>query len=148
MHGSNARITRRTERIRRRLIATRQWRASSSRKASEAFTRGRSCRQAHGATSDCVCDLLTRFAFACAYRRRLLQQNWNHLTVEERSTQRNFALNFLANSGPACANFVAASLVQLLATVTKLGWMDLEVCGNRAHGCSRTTLFASGTHTV
>ena len=89
-----------------------------------------------------------RFAFPCAYRRRLLQQNWNHLTVEERSTQRNFALNFLANSGPACANFVAASLVQLLATVTKLGWMDLEVCGNRAHGCSRTTHFASALSTV
>ena len=35
-------------------------------------------------------------------------------------------LNFLASQGPSCQHFVCASLVQLLACVTKLGWMDLD----------------------
>ena len=36
------------------------------------------------------------------------------------------ALNFLANQGPSCENYVSASLVQLVGCVTKLGWNDLE----------------------
>lgn len=58
--------------------------------------------------------------------KRLLQQMWNHLTPAQRVDHRNFVLNFLANNGPACENFVTASLLQLLAFITKLAWLDLE----------------------
>jgi exportin-7 len=58
--------------------------------------------------------------------KKLLQQSWNHLTPQQRVDYRNYVLNFLATSGPTSTHFVCAALVQLLACVTKLGWMDLE----------------------
>ena len=63
---------------------------------------------------------------ACNALKKLLSTCWNHLTPVQRVDSRNYALNFLASSGPSCQNFVNASCVQLLACVTKLGWMDLE----------------------
>ena len=58
--------------------------------------------------------------------KKLLQTSWNHLTPPQRVEYRNYALNFLANQGPGLQGFVAASLVQLVACVTKLGWMEIE----------------------
>ena len=63
---------------------------------------------------------------ACNALKKLLSTCWNHLTPVQRVDSRNYALNFLASSGPSCQNFVNASCVQLLASVTKLGWMDLD----------------------
>ena len=50
----------------------------------------------------------------------------NALTPQLRLDIRNYVLTFLFNRGPGLAPFVATSLVQLLARVTKLGWFDVE----------------------
>ncbi|KAL3899493.1 MAG: hypothetical protein SGPRY_012630 [Prymnesium sp.] len=54
---------------------------------------------------------------------KLVIQFWNQLTPSERVEHRNHALNFLA-SHPRCEHFVAVSLGQLVASITKLGWLD------------------------
>ena len=58
--------------------------------------------------------------------KRLLPSCWNHLTAQQRTESRNYALNFLASNSPSCQPFVNASLVQLLACITKLGWAELD----------------------
>ena len=57
--------------------------------------------------------------------KRLLVSHWNHLTPAEQGEQRSYALTYLATHGPTCAPYVAASLVSLVACVTKLGWADM-----------------------
>ena len=54
---------------------------------------------------------------------KLVLQFWNQLTQAERMEHRNHALNFLA-SKPKCEHYVAVSLGQLVAGITKLGWFD------------------------
>ena len=79
--------------------------------------------------------------------RRLLQTNWNHLSPPQRMEYRNFALNFLATHGPSAPHFVAASLVQLVACVTKLGWSDMEEHAQVIHEVAKF-LQATPSHLV
>ncbi|KAL1520643.1 hypothetical protein AB1Y20_022216 [Prymnesium parvum] len=54
---------------------------------------------------------------------KLVLQFWNQLSHAQRLDHRNHALNFLANK-PRCEHYVAVSLGQLVANITKLGWLD------------------------
>ena len=58
--------------------------------------------------------------------KKLLVSHWNHMGASARMESRNFALNHLASRGTGLQHFVCASLVQLVACVTKLGWADCE----------------------
>lgn len=55
---------------------------------------------------------------------KLIGQFWNQLTVQQRLDHRNHALNFLANAGPGCENYVVIAVGQLVADITKVGWFD------------------------
>lgn len=69
--------------------------------------------------------------------RKLLCTCWNHLSAQQKVDSRNYALNFIASSGPSSQAFVNASLVQLLASVTKVGWADLDDPQQVIHEASR-----------
>lgn len=58
--------------------------------------------------------------------KKLFSSCWNHLTEQQKSDGRNYVLNFLASIGPTCQPFVNVSLAQLLASITKLGWVDFD----------------------
>ena len=58
--------------------------------------------------------------------RKLLAAHWSHLAPAQRLGVRNFLLGHLASHGVGLAHFVIASLVQTVATVTKLGWLEEE----------------------
>lgn len=58
--------------------------------------------------------------------KRLLAQNWNLLLPQQHIDVRNYVLSYLANHGPSCESFVSSHLVQLVATLTKLGWPASE----------------------
>mmetsp|Transcript_7505 Transcript_7505/g.12746 ORF Transcript_7505/g.12746 Transcript_7505/m.12746 type:complete len:1077 (-) Transcript_7505:234-3464(-) len=58
--------------------------------------------------------------------KKLLVQHWNHLLPQQQIDFRNYALSYLANRGPSCENFVSTYLIQLVATITKLGWSTSE----------------------
>ena len=58
--------------------------------------------------------------------KKLLSSCWNHLPAATRSETRNYVLNFLLSSGPACQPFVSGALVSLVACVSKLGWSDFD----------------------
>mmetsp|Transcript_23338 Transcript_23338/g.78457 ORF Transcript_23338/g.78457 Transcript_23338/m.78457 type:complete len:1080 (-) Transcript_23338:139-3378(-) len=59
--------------------------------------------------------------------RRLVTQNWNNSTAQQRLDMRNWVLNYLATNGPKVEGFVSSSLVQLLCRMTKMGWFDEPV---------------------
>jgi len=58
--------------------------------------------------------------------KKLLVQSWNHLTPQQQVDFRNYVLSYLANNGPNCEQYVSTYLVQLVATMTKLGWSTSE----------------------
>jgi len=53
-------------------------------------------------------------------------QNWNHLLPQQHVDFRNYVLSYLGRHGPSCETFVSSYLVQLVATLTKLGWSTSE----------------------
>lgn len=56
--------------------------------------------------------------------RKLVTQNWNNSTAQQRLDMRTWVLSYLANSGPKVAPFIVSSLVQLLCRITKMGWFE------------------------
>jgi exportin-7 len=56
--------------------------------------------------------------------RKLVTQNWNNSTAQQRLDMRTWVLSYLANTGPKVAPFVSSSLVQLLCRITKMGWFE------------------------
>ena len=58
--------------------------------------------------------------------RKLLTASWNQLQPSQRIEFRNYLLSHLVAKGPASEHFVTACLVQLVATLTKLSWMDSD----------------------
>ena len=58
--------------------------------------------------------------------RKLLTASWNQLQPSQRVEFRNYLLSHLVSKGPASEHFVVACLVQLVATLTKLSWMDSD----------------------
>lgn len=61
-------------------------------------------------------------------RRYAIQESSCHATISVNAflaaNAGNYIVNFLASKGPKAPNFVAASLVQLLCRITKLGWYE------------------------
>ena len=58
--------------------------------------------------------------------RKLVVLSWNNLSAEQRLGFRNYLLAYLANHGPSRQQFICRSLVQLVAAITKLGWLEAE----------------------
>ena len=58
--------------------------------------------------------------------RKLVVLSWNNLSAEQRLGFRNYLLSYLANHGPSRQQFICRSLVQLVAAITKLGWLEAE----------------------
>ena len=58
--------------------------------------------------------------------KKLLVQSWNHLTPSQQLDFRNYTLSYLAQRGTSIEPFVSSNLVQIVATVTKLGWSSGE----------------------
>lgn len=56
--------------------------------------------------------------------RKLVTQNWNNSTAQQRLDMRTWVLSYLASSGPTVAPFIVSSLVQLLCRITKMGWFE------------------------
>lgn len=79
--------------------------------------------------------------------RKLVTQNWNNSTAQQRLDMRTWVLSYLASSGPKVAPFIVSSLVQLLCRITKMGWFE-DPCHQKITDEVGQFLHASSKHCV